>query len=109
MYTSMHLRTVELDKITGLTFFVKYMDIYAIHAHTPSSPFAGTTYPKWSMCEESLDDAITWVYVPISEGDSVTTIGRRKVAETGALWLHVSPPLPVIPCHSMRRRCMVVA
>lgn len=89
MQVSTHLRTIELDKITGLTFFVNYTDIYAIHAHTPSSPFAGPSYPQSSVCQESMEDAILWVYVPIPEGDSVTAIGRRTVAETSSVWLFV--------------------
>lgn len=87
---STQLRTIKLDKITGLTFFVNYTDIYAIHAHTPSNPSAGASYPLSSRFED--DDTIIWIYVPIPNGDTVTAFGRRTVADTRTVWLLVSNP-----------------
>lgn len=84
---SIQLRTIELDKITGLTFFVDYTDIYAIHVHTPSSPSAGETCP---LSSQLYNGPVLWIYVPIPEGDSVTAIGMRKAPKTGAVWLLVS-------------------
>lgn len=97
IHTSTQLRTIPLDKITGLTFFVNYTDIYAIHAHTPSNPSAAATYP---LSSQSENDTIIWIYVPIPKGDTVTAFGRRTVADTRTVWLLVSIHLPPPNTHA---------
>lgn len=97
IHASTQLRTIELDKITGLTFFVNYTNICAIHAHTPSNPSADASYPL--SLQFADDNTIIWIYIPIPKGDSVTAFGKRTVADTRTIWLLVSTH-PRVPQHT---------
>lgn len=70
-------RTIELSGARGLTFFYSFHKLYAIHAHTPTMPYAKKTFeriPKADAC---------WVYLPIPDGEEIIAIGvqlRRRFA-----------------------------
>ncbi|KAH6955686.1 hypothetical protein BKA56DRAFT_503580 [Ilyonectria sp. MPI-CAGE-AT-0026] len=74
-------RTIDLTKVTGITFFFADGKIYAIHPHTRQTPCAQSTYQQ--RLSPHLQTVVTWVYFPISKNDSVDTLGVRMLPATG--------------------------
>jgi hypothetical protein len=69
---SIRYRTVNLLKITGLTFFFLRGFIMAVHSHTANAPVAAPTVQHFSRYER---DHMIWTYIPISSTDSLLRIG----------------------------------
>jgi hypothetical protein len=92
---STRFKTINLNRISGLTFFISDDDIYGIHAHSPVSPYASSTYLQCTERHRSARrrSAVTWVYIPISQRDYITTLIRiaqeDKIALAG-IYLLVS-------------------
>ncbi|KAJ3542142.1 hypothetical protein NM208_g4253 [Fusarium decemcellulare] len=81
--SSTQFRTIQLSRTSGITFFFCYGEIYAVHAHTRTAPYAQSTYQRMSHRRRQ---AVTWVYVPISKEDSITALGARmSLAESTPL------------------------
>ncbi|KAL6410051.1 hypothetical protein AUP68_06460 [Ilyonectria robusta] len=74
-------RTIELSKVTGITFFFADGKIFAIHPHTRETPCAQSTRQRLSFYTEKL---VTWVYFPIPKNDSVAALGVRMLPTRGA-------------------------
>lgn len=67
---------------TGITFFIYSGATYAVHAHTPRTPFAEATFERLLPGSQR---AVAWVYVPLARGDAVESFeawmtdgGHRK-------------------------------
>ncbi|KAF7529912.1 hypothetical protein G7054_g9728 [Neopestalotiopsis clavispora] len=69
------IRTIDLQRITGLTFFYSSQGRqYGIHAHTMSEPTALSTFNQVSRY---LRSPLVWVYIPIAKNDRITAFGIR--------------------------------
>ncbi|XP_044721677.1 uncharacterized protein HRG_04592 [Hirsutella rhossiliensis] len=79
--SSTQFRTINLSETTGITFFFSYGEIYAIHAHTWEAPCAHSTYRRLSRRRQQ---SIIWVYVPISQKDSISALGARMSPSDGS-------------------------
>ena len=71
-----HFKTIDLEKCTGLTFFVESGATHAVHAHTEENPTAEYTYQTMSPLSKAAG-RVQWIYVPIAEGDVVEAFGSR--------------------------------
>ncbi|PTB45128.1 hypothetical protein M441DRAFT_23399 [Trichoderma asperellum CBS 433.97] len=69
------LTAVNLDGITGITFFLDLGSLASIHLHYPGEPSAMDTYNKMGS---TLRSFCVWIYVPISKDDQVTAIGVKR-------------------------------
>lgn len=68
--------TINLDSITGLTFFLDPGGhLCAMHGHTKEKPYAE---PPVACLSGQDRMRLTWIYVPISEGDQVTALAERS-------------------------------
>ncbi|KND90843.1 hypothetical protein TOPH_04652 [Tolypocladium ophioglossoides CBS 100239] len=74
--SSTQFRTIELSQTTGFIFFFCYGNLYAVHAHTRVAPCAQSTYQRLSRRRQQ---SVTWVYVPISQQDSIAALGARML------------------------------
>lgn len=63
--------TVDLESITGLTFFFFGTDLYGLHAHSRREPRAKLPIESNS---ELIQELLCWVYVPIAPGDRLLAI-----------------------------------
>ena len=68
--------TIEISKITGITFFYWLDQVFAIHAHTKESPYAKTTYERLMLPRERKQ-SLVWVYLPLPETDSIAAFGTQ--------------------------------
>ncbi|ETS84938.1 hypothetical protein PFICI_02963 [Pestalotiopsis fici W106-1] len=69
------LRTIDLQKITGLTFFYNQVGrLYWIHGHTTTEVTAKNAFDK---VHKVVKSSLCWTYVPIAKGDRITAIGLR--------------------------------
>lgn len=73
-------RTIELSKVTGITFFFADGKIFAIHPHTLETPCAQSTHQRLSPHNQKW---ATWVYFPVSKSDSVAALGVRMLPAKG--------------------------
>ncbi|KAH7235355.1 hypothetical protein BKA59DRAFT_515886 [Fusarium tricinctum] len=71
---STRFRTIDLDQTTGITFFFSNDQIYAVHAHTRTTPYAQVTYQR---LPHRRQQSVTWIYVPFAQRDTVVAIGSR--------------------------------
>lgn len=69
------LTGVNLDGITGITFFIDEGSLAGIHVHYPGGSSAMETGQKMS---EAMRALCVWNYVPISQDDRVTGIGLKR-------------------------------
>ncbi|KAF7563625.1 hypothetical protein G7046_g544 [Stylonectria norvegica] len=86
------LRTLDLEKYSGLTFFIgRDGDTYAIHAHTSSNNTAESTYRRlpWNRQLASV-----WVYLPLPARERILTFGVRLPIEDGYMFYS--------PCYLLR-------
>ncbi|KAM5374798.1 hypothetical protein ACJZ2D_006292 [Fusarium nematophilum] len=74
-----NLQTIDLSKVTGLTFLLFDQKIVGIHAHTESEPTASMTA---AQCH--FGGKADWMYFPIASGDEVLAFGIRG-------WKHEIP------------------
>lgn len=65
-------RTINLRKITGITFFFARGNILHIHAHTANAP---TAIETWRLLAPSCRPLATWIYMPVSPNDHIITFG----------------------------------
>ncbi|KAH8900409.1 hypothetical protein GQ53DRAFT_128073 [Thozetella sp. PMI_491] len=72
---SMRFRTVDLRDATGLTFFFALNKVYAVHAHTPATPHATSTFERLAKRRQA---DVTWVYLPVPKGEEIMAIGVRS-------------------------------
>ena len=61
--------TVDLKKVTGLTFVWYHSKLTTIHGHTPAQPFAGL--PVECRPHKRRKDKFQWTYVPIPPGEEI--------------------------------------
>lgn len=69
------MTVANLEGTTGITFFLYYGGLAAIHVHYPGGPSAMDTcnkMPSW------IASRCVWNYVPISKADRITGIGVRR-------------------------------
>ncbi|KAL6790293.1 hypothetical protein GGI42DRAFT_347120 [Trichoderma sp. SZMC 28013] len=81
--------TIEVSKITGLTFFLTWANNYSsprgagpqffLHAHTSKEPSARSTFDKLLYPQ---DWAGVWHYVPFPHDDRLTCFGIEHESET---------------------------
>jgi len=75
MAPSSRFYTVDLNTVTGLTFFFGGSLLLGVHAHTPSAPTATRTAERISLT--CLDVNLVWIYLPISSNDRITALAMR--------------------------------
>lgn len=76
---STRFRSIDLQgsgdsQVTGLTFFYSFSKIYAIHAHTPTAPYAEET---WKQLSRRRRPNTAWAYLPMAKGDDILAFGVR--------------------------------
>lgn len=64
-------RTIELDRVSGLTFFFLEGKPIGIHSHFTAHSSALATHARFSSRRQ---DACVWIYLPIAPGDKVTAL-----------------------------------
>ena len=99
---SARLCTIDMATITGLTFFFNQCDLLAIHAHTPTAPYAAMPPASFSWRVQAF---ATWVYVPIPANDRVLAVGVRGL--DAASFMH--PPCILVclrPVAAYRRSAL---
>ncbi|KAI6093781.1 hypothetical protein F4821DRAFT_5058 [Hypoxylon rubiginosum] len=62
---------VELNRITGITFFFSSNRIVGVHIHDSREPYALSTYRR---IFQSRDHNLVWVYLPILEDDPLLAL-----------------------------------
>ncbi|KAI0896563.1 hypothetical protein F4806DRAFT_431498 [Annulohypoxylon nitens] len=67
-----HYRTINLRKITGITFFFEQGNIFNIHAHTANAP---TAIKTWKRLDSHHRRSAAWIYMPVSPNDDVIAFG----------------------------------
>ncbi|RFU24599.1 hypothetical protein B7463_g11741, partial [Scytalidium lignicola] len=77
---STRFHTINLRKTTGITFFFCHGEVYAIHAHTPTLPYAKKTLEHLSSRRQR---SVIWVYIPISPSDQVAAFGVQLKRSIG--------------------------
>lgn len=60
--------TIDIHNTTGITLFLEYGMIFAIHGHTLTMPCAKTTFERFSRGHQR---SVTWVYIPIPAGEQI--------------------------------------
>ncbi|KAI1104521.1 hypothetical protein F4804DRAFT_306751 [Jackrogersella minutella] len=73
MSFSTQFQTINLRKITGITFFFSQGNIFHIHAHTAA---ASTAIRTWEHLSPQCQKLATWIYLPISPNDDIVALGR---------------------------------
>ncbi|KAF4447425.1 hypothetical protein F53441_9036 [Fusarium austroafricanum] len=71
---SKRYRTIDLQNITGLTFFYLRGMLVAVHPHTAGFP---TAAPAIQHLPPKDRDYLIWAYVPLSNTDALLRIGVR--------------------------------
>ncbi|KAF4462660.1 hypothetical protein FALBO_10520 [Fusarium albosuccineum] len=66
---------VEVDKITGITFFFLSGRLFGIHIHSTEEPCAMSTYERFA---NRLGPRIVWIYLSISKKDRLLVLGVRE-------------------------------
>jgi len=94
--------TVELCKTEGFTFFFCHGDIYAIHAHTPTTPSAQTTYDRLPPRRQR---SVIWLYMPVSSQDHIVAFGMRR-GQLSSGWLKYCLLVP--PSTSCTKCCLTL-
>ncbi|KAL7932360.1 hypothetical protein V8C35DRAFT_308166 [Trichoderma chlorosporum] len=72
--------TIDVSKITGITFFMTWEaqePEFFIHAHTRNAPSARSTYDRLS----AQDWSGVWYYIPFPSRDRLTSFGVRYTLE----------------------------
>ncbi|KAK3376502.1 hypothetical protein B0T24DRAFT_618842 [Lasiosphaeria ovina] len=72
----LHFRTIELDSVTGITFFHSKGLLVGIHAHRPGDACAAASFE--SIKPRHRRNA-AWIYLPVSATDQIEIIGVRPV------------------------------
>lgn len=67
--------SIDLNTVTGITFFVLFTDIFAVHAHSRARPCAMATYQFYRRRIRDLERYGAWVYVPLPPSDTVVSCG----------------------------------
>lgn len=70
----MRIATIQTRFCFGLTFFVSFGGIRAIHAHTPRAPCALDTLQQLPFRSQPY---ALWIYMPIASEDSILAFGLR--------------------------------
>jgi hypothetical protein len=86
-------RTIDLDQVYGITFFVAYGEIYGIHPHYSRSSSAMGTFRKLGVTFDlvaglpassryfnnarHIQNDIRWYYMPVGPRDRITAVGTR--------------------------------
>ncbi len=68
-------RTVDLDKLRGLTFFFTTQFLVGLHPHRNEEESATGTFDR--IMTHASDD-VFWAYVPIAPKDQILALGVRK-------------------------------
>ncbi|KAH6851133.1 hypothetical protein B0I37DRAFT_129023 [Chaetomium sp. MPI-CAGE-AT-0009] len=68
-------RTVEMDKIKGITFFFHSGQLFGIHIHRLENSYAMDTF---ATLPGLLRLDIVWIYLPISQHDPILVLGIRE-------------------------------
>ncbi|VUC22541.1 unnamed protein product [Clonostachys rosea] len=91
---SMRFSTIDLHVVTGLTFFFSHNKVYAVHAHTASSPNATKTFEQFSRLRQA---SVVWVYLPLPKGEEIISFGIRLKEVDGR-------PVTQMPCFMFRTK-----
>ncbi|KAH8801743.1 hypothetical protein F5884DRAFT_526306 [Xylogone sp. PMI_703] len=75
--SSHHLRTISLDQVTGLTFFVTRGSVCGIHAHYSPTSSASDAFREL-LPYQSGTNKLDWIYVPLAGTDRIEAVGIRK-------------------------------
>ncbi|KAI1873757.1 uncharacterized protein JN550_003026 [Neoarthrinium moseri] len=65
-------RTVDLEGVSGLTFFYCTFKFYAVHAHTPSNSCAKQTFDRLVNKKSTA-----WIHLPMPKGEEIIALGVR--------------------------------
>ncbi|KAB5584728.1 hypothetical protein GE09DRAFT_201 [Coniochaeta sp. 2T2.1] len=82
-FSHQRMTTINLDAVTGLTFFIHKDMVMAIHSHTEYAWSAKSTFdrlPDWPG-DSRLS---TWVYVPLPPGEQLLGFGYQIGPEGGS-------------------------
>ncbi|KAM7198712.1 hypothetical protein V8F20_006027 [Naviculisporaceae sp. PSN 640] len=73
-------RTVELDSITGLTFFYRHRVLIGIHPHRADDidTSASDTYQRLRLNQGQEKEDVVWIYHPMSSSDTINIFGSRS-------------------------------
>ncbi|KAK0713256.1 hypothetical protein B0T26DRAFT_651407, partial [Lasiosphaeria miniovina] len=72
----LHFHTIELDSVTGITFFHAKGLLVGIHAHRPGDACAATSFERIKPWHKPN---AAWIYLPVSTTDQIEIIGVRPV------------------------------
>jgi hypothetical protein len=72
--TWQRLHAVDIDRITGLTFFFIRGELCGIHPHRSKNSCATDTFERFSNRRQL---STVWVYMPIAPRDRVLVLGTR--------------------------------
>ncbi|OTB14314.1 hypothetical protein K445DRAFT_23719 [Daldinia sp. EC12] len=70
-------QTIDIRKITGITFFMAWNRVCQIHAHTAATP---TAIQTWKQIPPMRRAVLTWIYLPISLNDDIIAFGPTIAA-----------------------------
>jgi len=75
--SSQRIRTIDLNEITGLTFFCSptCSSFFAIHAHTSKAPSALSTFEK---LPDRRQQCVYWIFLPLTPQERITAVGSRR-------------------------------
>lgn len=72
-----HIRTIKLENLTGLTFFILHNgEVAGMHGHTAEAPYANHR-DIFRARNERLENYF-YVYLPLAPGDYITKVGTRE-------------------------------
>ncbi|KAF4122015.1 hypothetical protein GMORB2_7608 [Geosmithia morbida] len=90
LYNESCLCTIDLDKVTGLTFVMRMGRLIHIHGHTRKSPL--TVLPPSSTSRILTFDGYCWIYVPLADHDVIKAM-RVEQAAPGAFQISLKTKL----------------
>ncbi|KAB5576478.1 hypothetical protein GE09DRAFT_623594 [Coniochaeta sp. 2T2.1] len=73
------LHAVEMDEISGITFFFASGQVYGIHIHRSKDSCAMDTFAR--SLTDRLQEHVVWIYLPISRRDRILVLGARKILQ----------------------------
>jgi hypothetical protein len=76
------LRTIDLSKITGLTFACLNGIVYGIHAHTETASCTEASFRHMSL-RPKRGPCLVWLYLPLPPGDEVQLFGISRRSAVG--------------------------
>ncbi|OIW22970.1 hypothetical protein CONLIGDRAFT_625286 [Coniochaeta ligniaria NRRL 30616] len=77
------IQTVEMNGISGVTFFFAFGQLFGIHIHRSEESCAMDTFAR--NLSDRLQRSVVWIYLPISRPDIILVLGIREVLRSPSL------------------------